>query len=360
MNHRSEQGALLADTLGRQLLDLETSGLLKSARERVERGEWPSELWRQLEDNGLTSIFVPERDGGFGGGWEDTGVVLFFAGLHSLPVPIAETLLARMLLMRAGIDAPPGPLTIACADQAGLERHSSGGWRVRGNAPEVLWGAMVHHLVVTRREEGVHRLALIDRSAIEQTSCQRSLAGEPIVDLQFRDTEALAVATVTEDPFELGALTRVALMAGAASSILQQSVRYANDRRQFGRPIGKFQAIQHALATLATEAAAVDCAAMAACRAADRGEAKFEIAASKLRANRAVTTITSVAHQVHGAIGFTAECPLHFATRRLWAWRSEYGNDRHWAAWLGAAALRHGADGLWPYLTSLSDRQLRH
>jgi acyl-CoA dehydrogenase len=356
MNDRSEQSALLAETLRRQLLDMETSGLLKSARERLDRGEWPTELWQQLDEHGFTSIFVPECDGGFGGGWEDTGVVLFFAGLHSLPVPVAETILARMLLTRAGIDAPTGALTIACTDQASLERHGSGGWRIRGNAPDVLWGAMVRHVLVARREDGSYRLALIDRTAIEEISRQRSLAGEPMVDLQFRDTAALSVATVTEDPFELGALTRVALMAGAASSILQQSVQYANDRRQFGRPIGKFQAIQHALATLATEAAAINCAAMAACRAADRGAAKFEIAAAKLRANRAVTTITSVAHQVHGAIGFTAEYPLHFATRRLWAWRSEYGNDRHWAAWLGASALRTNADGFWPYLTSLSDR----
>ncbi len=357
MNQGSEQSALLAEAVGRQLLDMETSGLLKSARERVAHGEWPSELWQQLEQNGLTSIFVPECDGGFGGGWEETGVVLFFAGLHSLPVPLAETMLARMLLTRAGIEPPTGALAIACVDQAALEPHSSRGWRVRGNAADVLWGEVVSHLVVAQCEDGACRLALIDRSAIEPMSRQQSLAGEPVVSVRFPDCAALAVATVSADPFQLAALTRVALMAGAANAVLQQSVQYANDRRQFGRPIGKFQAIQHALATLAAEAAAVNCAAIAACRAVDRGEPAFEIACAKLRANRAVTTITAVAHQVHGAIGFTAECPLHLATRRLWAWRSEYGNDRYWAAWLGDAALSHGADGLWPYLTSLSDRQ---
>jgi len=357
MNTRGEQSAILAEVVATQLLDMQTSGLLKSESERLERGEWPRQLWEQLEESGLTSIFVPESDGGFGGGWEDAGVVLFLAGFHSLPVPIAETVLGRMLLSRAGIAAPAGAIAIACADRVNLERQSSGDWRLHGDAMGIVWGGMAEHVLVVRRDGGAYRLALIHRSAIEPISIRRSIAREPVADLRFHNAEALAAATVTENPFELGALTRVALMAGAAASSLQQSVQYANERRQFGRPIGKFQAIQHALAQLANEAAAVNCAAIAACRAADRGAANFEIAAAKLRANRAVGAVTSIAHQVHGAIGFTAECRLHFATQRLWAWRLEYGNDRYWAERLGDAAIRHGAQGLWPYLTSLTDPQ---
>jgi acyl-CoA dehydrogenase len=360
MNNRSEQSALLADTISTQLLDMENSGLLKSESERLERGEWPRQLWEQLEENGLTSILVPESEGGFGGGWEDAGVLLFFAGAHSVPVPIAETVLTRLLLSRAGIDPPPGALAIACADRMKLERRTSGSWRIHGNALGVLWGGMVEHVVVARRDGAAYRLALVHRSAIEPIASRHDIAREPTADLRFHDAEAIAVATVIDDPFELGALTRAALMAGASNSILQQSVQYANDRRQFGKPIGKFQVIQHALATLANEAAAMNCAALAACRAADRGDARFEIAAAKLRANRAVSAITSIAHQVHGAIGFTAECRLHFATQRLWAWRSQYGNDRYWAARLGDAALRHGSNGLWPHLTSLTDVQPQH
>jgi acyl-CoA dehydrogenase len=99
-------------------------------------------------------------------------------------------------------------------------------------------------------------------------------------------------------------------------------------------------------------------AAIAACRAADHGEAKLDRSREAAR-GRAVS-VTSIAHQVHGAIGFTAECRLHFATQRLWAWRSEYGNDRYWAAQLGDATLRQGPDRFWPHLTSLTDSQLQH
>ncbi len=70
----------------------------------------------------------------------------------------------------------------------------------------------------------------------------------------------------------------------------------------------------------------------------DPSAADFEIAAAKLRANRAVGVVTAVAHQVHGAIGFTEEYDLHRVTIPLMRWRSAHGNDAYWAQRLG----RHG------------------
>ena len=124
---------------------------------------------------------------------------------------------------------------------------------------------------------------------------------------------------------------------------------------QFGRPLGKFQAVQQSLASFACEAAAANCAAMGAAQALDRGDAEFELAAAKLRANRAVEVGTTVAHQVHGAIGFTQEYGLHPLTRRLWQWRSEFGNDSHWSGKLGARVIARGADAFWSDLTVRTD-----
>jgi hypothetical protein len=143
------------------------------------------------------------------------------------------------------------------------------------------------------------------------------------------------------------ALVRACQMAGAMQGALELSAQYVRERQQFGKPLASFQAIQQQLAVFAEEAAAASTAAAAACRAKDRGDAVFEIAAAKLRANMAVTVATSVAHQVHGAMGFTAEYKLHQFTRRLWQWRSEYGNDRYWADKLGAAVAARGAQGYW-------------
>ena len=122
-----------------------------------------------------------------------------------------------------------------------------------------------------------------------------------------------------------------------------------------GISLAKFQAVQQSLATFACEAAAANCAAIGAAQALDRGNASFEIAAAKLRANMAAGTGASIAHQVHGAIGFTEEYPLHRLTRRLWTWRSEMGGDAHWSQLLGARVLERGADNFWPDMTALTD-----
>ena len=78
----------------------------------------------------------------------------------------------------------------------------------------------------------------------------------------------------------------------------------------------------------------------------------FETAVAKIRVGEAAGIGAGLVHQVHGAIGFTYEHSLHFATRRLWSWRAEFGSERRWAVELGRRVASRGADGLWPYLTS--------
>src|ERR1700761_466516 len=152
--------------------------------------------------------------------------------------------------------------------------------------------------------------------------------------------------------FHYMALARAGQMAGAIAGALKLSIDYTRQRQQFGKPLAAFQAIQQQLAVLAEEAAASRAAASAAARAAERREAVFEIPSAKLRANIAAGQAASIAHQVHGAIGFTMEYDLQTFTRPLWMWRSEYGNDRHWADVIGKLAVSRGADGFWPGLTS--------
>jgi acyl-CoA dehydrogenase len=129
-----------------------------------------------------------------------------------------------------------------------------------------------------------------------------------------------------------------------------------NTRQQFGKALGKFQAVQQVLAIFATEAAAVNVAGAAAAAALDRANgdadaALFEIAAAKLRTNQAIGQATSIAHQVHGAIGFTKDYDLHTLTGPLLNWRSEYGNDAYWADVLGGIAAKLGGAGLWVEVT---------
>ena len=156
----------------------------------------------------------------------------------------------------------------------------------------------------------------------------------------------------------LGALARSAMLVGALESVLEQAVRYAGERVQFGKPIAKNQAIQHSLALLAGDVAAARMAALVAAADAPGGgvgtacrTARFSVAVAKVRAGEAATRGAAIAHQVHGAIGFTHEHALHFATRRLWAWRAEFGGDAQWAEELGRAAIQARSGGFWPGLT---------
>jgi acyl-CoA dehydrogenase len=149
-----------------------------------------------------------------------------------------------------------------------------------------------------------------------------------------------------------GALARSAQMAGGLESLLSQSVKYVTERVQFGRPLASFQAIQHQLALLAGHTAAAGIAAQKGFAAMDAGDAGFEIACAKIRTGEAAGLGAGIAHQCHGAIGFTYEHSLHFVTRRLWSWRAEFGAEAHWAAALGRQVAARGADALWPYLTA--------
>jgi alkylation response protein AidB-like acyl-CoA dehydrogenase len=151
-----------------------------------------------------------------------------------------------------------------------------------------------------------------------------------------------------------GALMRAAQMAGAMERVLALTVQYAKDRVQFGKPIGAYQAIQQQLAVLAGQSAAATRAVDAAFETAARGDDLFfDVAVAKIRAGEAAGVAASVAHQVHGAIGFTDEHVLHYFTRRLWTWRAEFGSESFWARRLGTHALSElGPDRLWPAVTN--------
>ena len=162
--------------------------------------------------------------------------------------------------------------------------------------------------------------------------------------------EAILDSANVNDRDLYSAMMLAAKMAGALNAALDLSVHYTRERQQFGKPLSSFQAIQQQLAVFAEEAAAADMAAASAFRAADRGDAWFEIACAKLRANQAARISTGIAHQVHGAMGFTAEYRLQHLTKRLWAWGSAHGNERYWSDCIGARIAARGPANFWPDL----------
>ena len=155
----------------------------------------------------------------------------------------------------------------------------------------------------------------------------------------------------------MGAAMRAQQMAGSLQTLLTLSVDYAQTRQAFGRPIGKFQVVQQNLARLAGETAAATAAASSAADTIQNSEyfdndVILEVAAAKIRTGEAATKGTAIAHQVHGAMGFTAEHVLHRYTQRLFAWREDFGTESEWAVKLGLIVAAKGADELWPLVAS--------
>jgi acyl-CoA dehydrogenase len=350
----NELRTMLADVVTRLFTDLATKDLLESA----EKGQWPEKLWQALEENGLTLPLLPEDKGGAGGGWGDAYVVVRAAGRHAVPLPLPETIVAGWLLSEAGLDVPRGPLTLAPVQRGDSLRlrRAGDGWQLGGTAARVPWGGKAEHVVVVTEADGRSMVALVAAGA-GQIDADRNLALEPRDTLIYDAAPVIAAAPagagVPADAVWLyGAMVRSAQMAGGLEYLLQQSVQYAKERRQFGKAIGAFQAIQHQLAILAGHAAAADMAAASAFGAADKGNPAFEVAVAKIRTGEAAGIAAGIAHQVHGAIGFTYEHALHFVTRRLWSWRAEFGGEGAWAAELGSDVAARGAEALWPLLTA--------
>jgi alkylation response protein AidB-like acyl-CoA dehydrogenase len=346
--------SIIVDTATRIFADLCEPATINAAEE----GKWPTALWDTLEESGLTLTWVPDTLGGAGADMIDGFAVLRVAGRAAAPVPLAETLLAGWLLAQAGIAVPSGPLTIAPVYEDGNIAIGADG-RLQGRARHLPFARNARHIAVVAHRNGSPAVALVETAGLA-ISQGLSLAGEPQDTVSFDGAMALSVGPADGlDPaalVRLGAAARTQQMAGALEHILDQSVQYAQDRVQFGRPISKFQAVQHNLAQLAGEVAAAGAAADAAAEAiALQGIAgssvAAEVAIAKVRVGEAAGSGAAIAHQVHGAIGFTREYSLHHATRRLWAWREEFGNETHWAMRLGRMVATTGADGLWPFVT---------
>jgi alkylation response protein AidB-like acyl-CoA dehydrogenase len=324
---------------------------------RAAEKAWPQAAWDAIEEAGLHRALVPEDAGGYGVPVADALSLLRVAGEHALPLPLAETLLASWLLAGAGLPIPDGPLTIApvVADEAPTLERVGAGWRLAGTVTRIPWGRNAAAAAVLAQHEGVPHVVLLPTASWSVDPAE-NLAREPRDTLKIEATpEAVAPAASGIGPQQLravGAAMRSLQMAGALARITAISVQYAQDRVQFGRPIGKFQAVQQNLAVLAGQTAAASAAADLAAEAVAEGIRMLPIAAAKSRTGEAAGQGAAIAHQVHGAIGFTYEHTLHFFTKRLWSWRDEFGNEAEWNLHVGRHMAKAGADRLWAEITA--------
>lgn len=310
----------------------------------LEQGELNQDLWQTIEEAGLTKVLLSEDEGGAGGTWLDAEVVLRASGRHHVPAPVGEAVAAYWILAKAGLPIPEsGALTWAMAREEGGELSFS-------RAP---WAIEADHALLWSDKGSLHLFG-----KLEGLTSGKNMAGEPRASGRVKIAEAKHTADIPAsikglDPMALGAAVRAVQMSGALDGALHISVNYATERVQFGRPISKFQAIQQQLALMSGHVATSVRAAGAGCEALarDPSSAGFDIATAKVRNGEAVEISTSVAHQVHAAIGITFEYDLNFFTRRLWSWRDEFGSENLWAEKIGAALVELGGEALWENVT---------
>jgi len=318
--------ALLVDDLGR-----------RSFEARLGHRGFPESfdevLWRNLEDTGLARL-TSSQDAGPA----DAAIVLSGLARHAAAVPVAETdLLAAWLAGTADVPVPAaGPLTVAIADAV-----ESGG-RVRGIARDVPWpvGAVV---LAARTSEALHVAVLAEAPNVDG----HNLVGEPCGSITFdiaANESQVVDLSVTDELTRRGAWARCIQIVGAFDAACGLTVAHTGERVQFGRRLSNFQAVQHSLAAMAGEIErARATTALAVAAAADYGfdhpATDYAVTVAKVTVGRAVGPVTTIAHQLHGAIGVTAEHRLWLATMRARGWVDEFGTTSQYARRFGRMVL---------------------
>ncbi|MEO7447976.1 MAG: acyl-CoA dehydrogenase family protein [Humibacillus sp.] len=306
------------------------------------------DLWARLEQLGLTRLTGSPERGGSGGSWADAAALLGLAAGAAAPVPLAEhDLLAGWLLEEAGLPGDGGLRTVCRPDPSGV-------------ALNVTWAREATHVVALWEDGDEWRVADVPADRLRLTE-RRNIAGEPsdTVEFDIVDLESgVVVPAGVGEQFHLrGALARSAQVVGAMERIVEVVLRHVAERSQFGRPIGRFQAVQHLVSDIASETAlarAATDAAVARASSTDWSDPGmlFAVGVAKSCVGHGASVVVRGSHQVLGAIGTTLEHELHTLTRPILARRSEYGSLHEWDETLTSLAVSAGPDRLWSLMTT--------
>lgn len=326
MTKNDNDNDMFTDAARDVLVDQCTPAVVRAIEKNDGNSDSTIALWQQLEATGLADALLSEDDGGAGLGLSQVFGILEQCGAHALPLPLGETMVARALLAQGGLARPAGSIALARG-----EHLVSGEIRcTMVRSGQVATNVLVQaggewHLLSTQDAQWTPQALALDAALAWSTA---KVQDAPRVLLEAPcDVRTLQAAVVA------------AQIGGALSSVFQRTLQYANERQQFGRPIGKFQAIQHQLAVMSEHVFAARMAAQLGCSGAGVWPDRLRVAIAKARCSEAALVVSELAHAIHGAIGFTQEYDLQLFTRRLHAWRQTAGSEAYWYGVAGAALL---------------------
>ena len=280
-------------------------------REHAEARRPDQALWEELRELGWLGIAIPERYGGQGLGCVELSILCEELGRALAPVPFLSTVLAATLIEQAGSEVQRERLLPALA--AG-EQGAAVGVASEGKAELVIGGGEANVLVLleddrarvlSAEDANVEAVACIDptRSAAEVTIAPE--AGEPLEGELSQGLDRALVAVASE-------------LVGVCDRALEMTVAYVKERKQFGVPVGSYQAVSHRCAQmlLDTERARSATAYAAWAADADPGLLGQAAAMAKASASEAGVEVCASAIQAHGGIGFTWEADVHWLYKR--------------------------------------------
>ncbi|MEJ8821055.1 acyl-CoA dehydrogenase family protein [Variovorax humicola] len=292
----------------------------------IENGGSAAALWKSLADNGFLELMASEDAGGAGLDLDAVFPIFVAFGRHAVPVPVAQSIAARALLR--DVAAPEGMVTLV----GHALRNTNGS--VSGS--NVAFGSIADFALANIDGQ----LALLDCKKAERTAT--GVRGSLVASLRWtKDAVGTPVGDNGNGVAVFSAALHAAAMAGAMERLFAMTLGYCNDRVQFGKAIGKFQAIQHQLSVMAEHVACAGVAAELAFKAGAKVPALLATATAKSRTSASVPLVASTAHALHGAIGVTEEFDLQLYSRRLHEWRMADGSEAYWNRIVGEALLVH-------------------
>ncbi len=306
--------------------------VVEAAPERLrEYWETPTgrsaEMRQKITDQGVTALSVPEEHGGLGLGDEDWIQILEQVGYHGIPDSLSDSAYLGVALLNS--------LPDECADfrKEWLEKMVADEARIAISHPvnPLVHDAEIADLVLLWHNDELHattadKLNTRLNESIDQSRRLYHVDWTPGEESKLLDAEA--GKQIWEDALNRAALAAAAQLVGLAQCILDQSIDYAAQRKQFGKPIGAFQAVKHHLADVAVQ---IEFATPVVYRAANAiannhpRRASF-VSHAKLAAGRAARLAARHGIQAHGAMGYTQEADLQMYMKRAWALDGAWGD----------------------------------
>lgn len=303
----------------------EDQQLVQTTAREFLTGRIGDDLWKEIVELGWTGLTVPEQYGGVGAEFLDACLVAEELGRAAMATPFAATVAAAATIARFGTEEQQQRWLPAIVDGRAIAQPTAGadltedGGRLSGHAPFVPFAAEADDLLVSA--------GLIDGAAPGITRERLDVVGnEPVYAVTF---DSVPVAPLPQGHLATAYATVLtcAEMVGGAQAVLDLTVEYAGQRRQFGQPIGSFQAVQHHCADMAIEVLGARFAGYeAAWRLGTGADPSMAVSTAKAVVSDAYQRVCALGHQVHGAIGFTAEHDLHRYLRHATAAALAYGD----------------------------------